>query len=118
MRLSGSEEGYLDAYLPAINFGTTRQTDYGAPVETPFVKLPGLLSAECRRNDTHDWLAVTVHAGEGPRADDIPGDIVVNGQVIAEWGLHLVDMNIAMGNLVGMAQLQGQQWLAERDSGE
>ncbi|PKP83416.1 MAG: lysophospholipase [Alphaproteobacteria bacterium HGW-Alphaproteobacteria-18] len=109
--LSGTGET-LDAYMPAKSFGTNTPTDYGAAVETPFVKLPGLLSGECLSNATHDWLAVTVQAGEGPRADTIPGDVVIGGNVLAEWGLHLVDMNIAMGNLVEIARLQAEGWQA------
>lgn len=105
--------GSLDAYMPArslIASAGDAPNDYGVPVETPFVKLPGLLSAECRSNATHDWLAVTVNAEAGPRADDIPGDVVVNGEILADWGLHLIDVNIAMGNLVEMARRQGESW--------
>lgn len=112
----------LDAYMPRQSLIAASDNSspyaYGAPVETPFVKLPGLLSAECQANATHDWLAVSINAGNGPRADDIPGDLIFEGQLLADWGLHLVDMNIAMGNLVGMAELQSQQWLTERASGE
>jgi hypothetical protein len=81
-------------------------------VDTPFVKLPGLLSGQCRSNATHDWLAVTVTPGDGPRTDAIRGDVIVNGEVVAEWGLHLVDMNLAMGNLVALAALQAEAWQA------
>ncbi|MFN3911205.1 DUF3089 domain-containing protein [Hyphomonas sp.] len=100
----------LDAYMPRQSLGATAPTDYGVPVDTPFVKLPGLVSGVCQTNATHDWLAVTVTPGDGPRADDIRGDVVFNGQVVAEWGLHLVDMNLAMGNLVALAALQAETW--------
>ena len=33
-------------------------------------------------------------AGDGPRADDVPGDLS------PEWGLHLVDVNLVMGDIV------------------
>lgn len=104
----------LDAYLPSKSFRTGTATDYGAEVSTPFVKLPGLLSAECRQNATHHWLAVTVNAGDGPRADNVPGDVMFNGSVVADWGLHLIDMNIAMGDLVAIASLQAEAWQAAR----
>jgi hypothetical protein len=100
----------LDAYMPRQSLGAPLPTDYGVPVETPFVKLPGLLSGECRSNATHDWLAVTVTPGDGPRTDTIRGDVIVNGEVLADWGLHLVDMNLAMGNLVALAALQAKTW--------
>ena len=78
----------------------------------PSIRPPVPLSAQCLANDTHDWLAVTIHADPAdPRADDIPGDLVFNGKVVPDWGLHLVDMNLAMGNLVDLARTQGQAWL-------
>lgn len=114
--LSG-DNGNLEAFMPRHSLGRLAPNAYGVGVDTPFVALPGLLTAECRSNDTHDWLAVTVHAEPAePRADDIPGDLVVNGEVVPEWGLHLVDMNLAMGNLVGLATDQGRAWVAARNA--
>ena len=43
-----------------------------------------------------------------PRADDIVGDVMANGQVNASWGLHLIDVNLAMGNLVDVVPRTGQ----------
>lgn len=108
----GGGKGDLKAYMPRQSLGRLAPNDYGVAVDTPFVSLPGLLSAQCLANDTHDWLAVTTHADPAdPRADDIPGDLVFNGKVVPDWGLHLVDMNLAMGNLVDLARTQGQAWL-------
>jgi hypothetical protein len=79
------------------------------PIATPFVSLPGLLTAECLVKDGHSYLAVTVHGDPaGPRASDIPGDVVVNGQVLADWGLHLIDVSLAMGNLLDIASQQSK----------
>ena len=36
------------------------------------------------------------------RTDAIPGDVMLGGQVLPGWGLHLADMNLAMGNLLRM----------------
>lgn len=114
--LSG-DDGNLKAIMPRQSLGRLAPNDYGVAVDTPFVTLPGLLTAECLSNETHDWLAVTVHADPAdPRADDIPGDLIVNGQVVSDWGLHLVDMNLAMGNLVGLAKVQGRAWLATQNA--
>ncbi|MDX2235233.1 MAG: DUF3089 domain-containing protein [Hyphomonadaceae bacterium] len=88
--------------------GPTRTWAAGKSVETPFVATPGLLSAQCQANGTHQWLSVRVNADPAdPRTDDIPGDVIANGVVLADWGLHLVDMNIAMGDLVDLAGRQG-----------
>lgn len=70
-------------------------------IETPWVSVPGLLTSRCASNENAIYLEVTVHADRaGKRADDITGDLMANGQVLAQWGLHLIDMNLAMGNLV------------------
>ena len=103
----------LNAYMPRQSLGRTEPNDYGVTVDTPFVLLPGLLTATCETNDTHDWLSIAINADPAdPRADDIPGDVVINGEVLADWGLHLVDMNLAMGNLVELAKTEGAAWQA------
>ena len=37
---------------------------------------------------------------------------VVNGKRWDDWGLHLLDVNIAMGNLLELVRLQGAAFLA------
>ena len=37
-------------------------------------------------------------------------DYGFNGEILADWGLHLVDMNLAMGNLVELAKSEGAAW--------
>lgn len=85
------------------------------PIETPFVSVPGLLSAECVSNQHGSYLAVTVHGNPlDPRTDDITGDVMTNGQVNASWGLHLIDVQIALGNLVDIVREQGRAFAAAR----
>jgi hypothetical protein len=38
--------------------------------------------------------------------------VVVNGQVFADWGLHLIDVNLAMGNLIDIVGQQSKAYLA------
>jgi hypothetical protein len=87
----------------------------GSHVETPWVSLPGLVTAECKSNPNATYLEVTVHGNpSGLRTQDIAGDITVNGQILANWGLHLVDVNLAMGNLVDIVGKQAKAWLSRR----
>lgn len=73
-----------------------------ADVTTPFVTYPDLVSAACVRSGEFDYLAVTVDADPGdPRTDDIGGDIDVPG-----FGLHMVDLNVAMGDLLETVDAQ------------
>ena len=46
----------------------------------------------------------------GPRIDDVGGDIAFNGQVQANWGLHLIDVELAMGNLVDTVGQQAKAY--------
>ena len=89
------------------------------PINTPFVSVPGLLTAECVSNEKGSYLAITVHGDPSdPRTDDITGDVVVNGQVQANWGLHLIDVNLAMGNLVDIVGQQSKAYLATHKNGK
>ena len=81
-------------------------------IETPFVSVPGLITAECVRAGQFHYLAIRLHPKEGSaRANDIPGDIVVGNSVLKDWGLHLIDANLFMGNLVDIVHDEGQAWL-------
>jgi hypothetical protein len=106
----GGGSGKLDAYLSArsamIASDAATQGAWTTPpqtIDTPFVKVPGMLTAECLNNEHGSYLAVTVHPStSGKRTNDITGDVVVNGKVLEEWGLHLIDANLYMGNLVAI----------------
>jgi hypothetical protein len=85
------------------------------PINTPFVSVPGLLTAECVSNEKGSYLAVTVKGNPAdPRTDDIVGDVVVNGNVLADWGLHLIDVHLAMGNLIDIVRQQSKAYLAKQ----
>jgi hypothetical protein len=82
-------------------------------IETKYVSVPGMLTAECVANENGSYLAVSVHGGPaGPRAKDIVGDVVVNGQVLPDWGLHLIDVNLTMGNLLDIVGRQSKAYLS------
>jgi hypothetical protein len=85
------------------------------PIETPWVSVPGLLTAACKTNEHATYLEVTVHGNPSdPRVDDITGDIGAPGQVQANWGLHLIDVNLAIGNLIDIVGQQAKAYLAKK----
>ena len=85
------------------------------PINTPFVSVPGLLTSECVSNEKGSYLAVTVHGNPAdPRTDDIVGDVMTGGQVQADWGLHLIDVNLAMGNLLDIVGQQSKAYLSTK----
>jgi Protein of unknown function (DUF3089) len=87
----------------------------GKTIDTPFVSVPGLLSAECKANADGSYLAITVHPDpNGQRTNQIAGDVITNGKVQADWGLHLIDANLAMGSLIEIVRAETKSYLNNR----
>jgi hypothetical protein len=116
----GGGSGQLHAYLTGagslIASAAAQKHQWvtgGQAIETPFVSVPGLLSAQCVSNGHGSYLELTLHGdANDARADDIPGDLGGAGRVQANWGMHLVDVNVAMGNLVDIVGKQAKAYLA------
>jgi hypothetical protein len=88
----------LHSHFPATAAGS-------ATVTTPFVSFPGFVTAECVQADGFSYLNVDVDVDPAdPRVDDIPGDLT------PQWGLHLVDVNLAMGDIVAMVGRQAASY--------
>lgn len=108
----------LHAYLNATGSGLTTAppgpwTQASPTVPTPFVSVPGLLTGQCVEGERGAYLAVTVNADPAdPRTDDITGDVLTAGVVQADWGLHVVDMHLAMGNLIAQVQAKAAAYAA------
>lgn len=95
----------VDNASPAAAWAT------GVTIATPFVALPGMISGECVNDNGAHRLAVRTDANPAdPRTDRIGGDVVNAGAIVPSWGLHLIDMNVVMGDLVGLAATQGKAW--------
>jgi len=87
----------------------------GPDVTTPFVTVPGMLSAQCASNENATYLAISVHPDpSGKRADDFRGDVFTHGAVRPRWGLHVVDVELAMGNLLEIVDAQAKIWQQRR----
>jgi len=112
--------GELHAYLsnaPAISGAAAPKTVWvkGKPnPTTPFISVPGLLSAQCVDKNGFSYLEVHVNAVPADRrTDTIEGDVVgADGKIAEDWGLHLIDANLAMGNLVDIVGAESKAWLA------
>jgi hypothetical protein len=108
----GGGEGALNGYFDAAG-GTALPlgpsdpwTVGGRPVATPMVRVVGLLKAQCRSNAFASYLEVSVQRGpDSPASRDIQGDLAEG------LGLHLVDMEVAMGNLVDLVGRQARSYL-------
>lgn len=115
---NGETDTTLDSYLGARGAGQSslaapQWTSSGANVTTNFVKTPGLLSGRCVRDEHGSYFAVTVHGDPADaRTDVIVGDVMSGGRVMADWGLHLIDVSLVQGNLIELVRSQGAAYAA------
>jgi hypothetical protein len=95
------------ATLSPFFFATTQALGK-VDVTTPWVTYPGLYSASCERGGGATWLQVT--------PTHISGDLRPLVQVLpnADWGYHLEDVNLALGNLVKDVSSEETAYLAHR----
>jgi hypothetical protein len=99
----------LTPYLPtqglAALLGANAQTQ-SISVKTPFVTYPGEFSAHCQTAGGATWLQID--RTKNP-ADRRPGLSNVGS---ARWGLHVVDVNIALGDLVDLVRSEAAAYRA------
>jgi len=82
----------------------------GVDVTTPWVTLPDFVEAECVVRDGFSYLQITVLSDPSdPRIDDIGGDLP-----LPSFGLHIVDANLGMGDLVDIVGRQAEAYTAKR----
>lgn len=114
---SGELRAYLDTSGKTIT-STVKPKPWVTPeqpIDTPWVSVPGLLTAKCATNQYANYLEITVHGDPSdPRVDDIIGDLGPANAPLANWGLHLIDVNLAMGNLVDIVGQQAKAYAAKK----
>lgn len=71
-------------------------------VTTPFVRYVGIAEIECVESGIFHYLEVRYQASE---EDRWPPEL--GGRISPQWGLHLIDGNIALGDLVRVVEQQG-----------
>jgi pimeloyl-ACP methyl ester carboxylesterase len=76
-------------------------------ITTPWVSQPGLYTGRCMYEDGASWLQVS-----GPVQPGDPRRIVMQ-TIGPTWGLHLVDVNIALGNLVSIVGDEARAYAAQ-----
>jgi hypothetical protein len=76
----------------------------GSSTGEPWVTYPGLYSATCASSGGATWLQITPRSG-----DSRP---VVTPTLGPTWGLHLDDVNLALGNLVDDVRAQETTYAA------
>jgi hypothetical protein len=69
---------------------------------TPWVASPGEYTAQCHKENGANWLQVN------PVGTAVDPPEYVKEELGPDWGLHLYDVNIALGNLVKTVAIQSQ----------
>jgi hypothetical protein len=78
---------------------------------TPFVENPGLVSAACRTEGYETFLAITVKP-TGVGATALNRALTDLDARNPGWGLHAVDVNLTLGDLVELVGRQAKAWAA------
>jgi hypothetical protein len=118
-RLGGDGPAPLDSYWYAGPSLSAAAADIAwsseGPAPTPFLRTEGLASGACVHRGNVGYLAINVNADpKDKRTDTIPGDVVVLGQRLPGWGMHLADMNLVMGDVIRAIEAQRDSWLRRR----
>jgi hypothetical protein len=115
--LGGSAPAPLDSYWFANSSSMPPGFAWSSAGPPPalFLHTQGLVSARCVNEGNVGYLAVSVNADPADaRTDRIPGDVVIAGQPQPGWGIHLVDVNLAQGDLIRIVQAQSAAFMSAR----
>ncbi len=108
---SPTTAGMLQPYFPTSSFPTSVSAASNQKAATAssaaWVTYPDLYTAQCENQDGASWLQVTHVA---PAGDTRP---VVSEVYGPTWGLHLVDLNLTLGNLVTLVGEEGTAFAAQ-----
>ncbi len=105
-------KGTLEPYFSVARSGGGKGAPFAdvgrmSEIGTTWFTEPDFVDAECIHGPDATYLALTVDADPSdPRGDDIGGDLT------PAWGMHLIDVNVALGNLVDLVASQGRAYAA------
>lgn len=92
-------------YLPTTNLSSLLGRTWPmSPAKTPFVSYPNEYTAACRSDGHSNWLQIE-------RTSD-PNDTRPDISILSKprWGLHTVDVNVVLGNLVNLVRSESQAY--------
>ena len=101
-----TDDGGLDAELPTTG-------EVARVLGTTLVENPGLISAACTTAGDRTYLAVGVKA-TGVGAPALTRALTALDSRAPRWGLHAIDVNLTLGDLVEIVGRQGRAWTAAR----
>lgn len=97
---------YSRSNLP-VPGGPIRWSSEGPP-PTPFLRTEGLASGRCVNAGPRGYLEIRTNASPGAKwTDRIGGEVGIGGFFIPGWGMHLVDVSVAQGDLLRLVEAVG-----------
>lgn len=99
------EKDTLDIELPTVG-------DVAKVLGTDFVENPGAVSGRCTTNADRTFLAISIKTTD-PRSQRLGRALAAVQAKRAGWGLHALDINLALGDLVDVVGQEGQSWSAQ-----
>jgi hypothetical protein len=103
--------GTLLPYAPTTPFPGSFSGAVPTPsASTPWVQTSGILTGQCKHENGATWLNVAAKEGVSQAVQE---DLAAHNEAAVEligpeWGLHLYDVNVALGNLVNTLAIQTQ----------
>ena len=91
---------------------TTEELEAGLAEIRRSPKDEGVLELIVRRPSVGE--REVLQKGELDVAQGLVGDIGASGNVLANWGLHLIDVNLAMGNLLDIVSQQTKAYQTKK----
>ncbi len=115
MSSHGDQSGLLLPYQSTSPFPGILGSYWQVPKAlTPWVSTPGQYSAQCKHANGASWLQLSELPYTGPAPDPRLQIAETLGPL---WGTHLVNVNIALGNLVDLTAVQSWAYQAHRHDG-
>lgn len=99
MLVGTSDDGSADRSLGQWIDGAT------GSLTTPFVAVQGMVQVRCAEHNGYHYLEMRTVAVPGVRIDDIGGDLT------PQWGMHLQDINIVMGDIGALVEAQTEAYV-------
>ncbi len=93
----------LDAELPPLG-------PLGRSFGTTFIETQAQLSAACTVSAGHSYLAIS--PGTDSRSSVLAIALEAVQAKIPGWGLHALDINLTLGNLLDLVGTESKAWLA------
>ena len=110
--------GYVDACVdpaaldgqPLLDDELPPLTSVGRSFGTAFIETQAQLRAACASNAGHTYLAISPGTDASSAVLALPFQAIQARQ--PGWGLHILDINLTLGNLVDLVGMESKAWLA------